>query len=302
MTDEVSNQLDAVNVEMAKRLSECEGQLKGIVAEYRAWSQTGLFAVLDQSAKAQVENSVRAYLDSNGKRLHAARAGLEALRGLNSVPVAVDPLALIGPPPAAPQPAPQAPAVRLGLPDEMPDAQVADEDFIPVEATAPSAQPPSAQPQSAQAGSKRGRPQSRASQGSAAPVDTTVAGFRRAAAGETAGEVGQRRMASAAGERKIPGGATIRSMSESEITTGERPSAVSIGEADSGDESDFVTGRSMSPDADYEAAMRFAKEKQRKAIAAKGSAAADVVAAEAEILDDTEKLIGKATCIRRHGK
>lgn len=297
MTDEVSKQLDAVNSEMARRLSECEEQLKGIITEYRAWSQTGLFAVLDQSAKAQVENSVRAYLDSNGKRLQAARAGLEALRGLGAaVHVGADPLGGLVPPSLAPA-VPQTPAIRLGMPEELPDAPaVTDdgEDFIPVEAPA--------SPPSAQAGSDRGRPRSRESQGSAAPVDAAGPGFKRSAAGGTAGAGGQRRMAAASGERRIPGAATVRSMSESEIETGERPSGVSIGEADSGNESDLVTGRSMAPDSDYEAAMRHTKEKQRKAIAAKSAESDDIMAAEAEILDDTEKLIGRATGVRRHGK
>lgn len=298
MTDEVSKQLDAVNSEMARRLSECEEQLKGIITEYRTWSQTGLFAVLDQSAKAQVENSVRAYLDSNGKRLQAARAGLEALRGLDAaVHVGADSLGgLVSPPSLAPA-VPQTPAVRLGMPEELPDAVTVtadDEDFIPVEA--------SASPSSAQAGSDRGRPRSRESQGSAAPVNADGSGFKRSAAGETAGAGGPRRMAAASGERKIPGAATVRSISESEITTGERPSGVSIGEADIGNESDLVTGRSMAPDADYEAAMRRTKERQRKAIKAKGAESDDILAAEAEILDDTEKLIGRATGVRRHGK
>lgn len=304
MTDEVSKQLDAVNSEMARRLSECEEQLKSIITEYRTWTQTGLFAVLDSSTKAQVENSVRAYLDSNGKRLQAARAGLEALRGLGPVPVSADPLGgfASSPPSLAPASVPQTPAVRLGMRDEPLDEPLEsldgssdNDEFIPVET--PVAPPVS----NSQVGSDKGRPRPRASQGSAAPVDTSSDGFRRAASGETGGVGGQRRMA-ATSERKIRGGATVRSMSESEIATGERPSGVSIGEADSGSESDMVTGRSMAPDADYEAAMRHTKEKQRKAMAAKGAESDNIVMPEAEILDDTENLIGRASGVSRHGK
>jgi len=105
MTDEVSKQLDVVNSEMARRLSECEEQLNSIVTEYRAWSQTGLFAVLDPSTKAQVESSVRAYLDSNGRRLQAARAGLEAIRGLGGA-CSTDPLSLVSSAPISPTPPP----------------------------------------------------------------------------------------------------------------------------------------------------------------------------------------------------
>ncbi len=180
------------------------------------------------------------------------------------------------------------------------DEPLDDGDFIPVEASAeaPVEAPPAPNPQT---GSDKGRPPPRASQGSAAPVDNATGGFRRSTSGETADAVGQRKMA-ASGERKIRGGATVRSMSESEISTGERPSGVSIGEPDSGSESDMVTGRSMAPDADYEAAMRHTKEKQRRAMEAKGAESDNIVASEAEILDDTEKLIGRATGVRRHGK
>jgi len=301
MTDEVSKQLDAVNSEMARRLSECEGQLKGIVAEYRTWSQTSLFAVLDSSTKAQVENSVRAYLDSNGRRLQAARAGLEALRGIGDVPIDNSLGDLVSSASISPPIPPQAPTIRLGMRDEPLDDPVLyseDDDFIPVEAQP--LQTESSVP-SVSTGSDKGRPPPRASQGSAAPVDTNSGGFRRTTSGEVGDGGGQRRMVSM-GERKIRGGATVRSISESEIATGERPSGVSIGEADSGDESDLVTGRSMSPDSDYEAAMRQTREKQRKAIEAKGAESDNILATEAEILDDTEKLVGRASGVRRHGK
>jgi len=300
MTDEVSKQLDAVNSEMARRLSECEEQLKSIITEYRAWSQTSLFAVLDSSTKAQVESSVRAYLDSNGRRLQVARAGLEAIRGLGGVPAA-DSLGGLVSAPISPTP-PQTPAIRLGMRDEPLDDpaldSAIDDDFISVEAPALSEAETLAPP--ASAGSDKGRPPPRTSQGSAAPVDTNGGGFRRTTSGEVEAG-GQRKMASAE-ERKIRGGATVRSISESEIATGERPSGVSIGEGDSGDESDLVTGRSMSPDSDYEAAMRHTKEKQKKAIAARGAEADNIVSVEAEILDDTEKFIGRASGVRRHGK
>lgn len=296
MTDDVSKQLDAVNSDLAKRLSGCEERLKNIIAEYQIWSKTELFAVLDQSTKAQVENSVRTYLDSNGIRLRAARAGLKALCGL-TVPVAADPLegfVLGEDEPPAPT-VPQKPTVRLGMRDDPPDATVPDDDFVTVEAEAA---PDPATTSTAPAGSNRGRPSPRTPQGSAAPVVADSDGFRRTTPGPTAG--GRRKMASVEGERNL-GGATVRTIGESEITTGERPSDVSIGEPVAGTESDLVTGRSMAPDADYEAAMRSTKDRQKKAIAAK-SDSDDLVAEETEILDDAENLIGRATGVRRNGK
>ena len=104
-------------------------------------------------------------------------------------------------------------------------------------------------------------------------------------------------MASSTTKRKLA--ATIRSIGEAEITTGERPSDVSIGEAD---EDDLVTGRSMAPDAAYEAAMRQTKKRQRIAMAAKSAESDDIMMNEAEILDDDEKLIGRATGVRQYDK
>jgi len=50
---DMTNQLDAVNTEIAKQLVRCEDSLRVIAQEYNAWTQTSMFAALDPATKAR---------------------------------------------------------------------------------------------------------------------------------------------------------------------------------------------------------------------------------------------------------
>lgn len=197
MTDAMSG-LNTVNAEMAKQLSRCEDHLKLVVEEYRSFSGSAVFDALDQATRMQVEAAVRAYVDANVKRIHAAKAGLEALRGLGVAPSApdlldpnTDPLDL-----NAPDPPPKRlqPTTRIGVADnpgrQVPPAEENEEidpsQFVSVEdgdiaEDTPAAEPPRSEdiPAPEPPRPPPGRPAPKPSRGSAVPVDKSKGGFRR---------------------------------------------------------------------------------------------------------------------------
>jgi len=314
--NDMANQLDAVNTEIARQLAECEDRLRTIAQEFGAWKQTSLFSVLDQATKVQVENAVRAYITSNTERIRIAKAGFDALRSIGaqpSAPMAQDPLAELSTPrsqPAAPQ-SPPPPVERLGNPEDslsrrLPQNDPGDDEFVNLEdmdepepSATREATPAPSPVEAPLPGASEGRPRPKRSRGSAAPVKDR-GGISRAPGPDPEGApVGGRTIRAT----RHSGGATVRPVSQGEMISGERDDGVVVGPP--GD--DLITsGRSLNPNADFDAAARTVRERQREHLAAKkaedASGSAALVMKEAEILDVNESMIGRAIGIRRHDK
>jgi len=320
---DMTNQLDAVNTEIAKQLAGCEDSLRVIAQEYNAWTQTSMFAALDSATKAQVENAVRTYVASNTERIRVARAGFDALRSIApSAAPGQSPLASLGVPaqdplaamsPAAPAQAVPEPAVRLGRAEgsmirrpapeaeaEQAEAEIDDSDFVSVAEPAEEAPPPAQAPLP---GGSEGRPRPRPSSAAPAPVRNQE-GFTRASGPDSEEAPIGRRVVRAT--RQHSQGASVRPVSQDEMLTGERADGVVVGPPDA-DQNDVITsGRSLSPNADFDNAAQAVRQRQRrhmatqKAEAASGSARP--IMREAEILDGSENTIGRAIGIRRHEK
>lgn len=339
MNDDVTHKLDAVNTEIARQLEGCEDRLRVIVQEYNAWVQTGMFTVLDQAARAQVENAVRAYITTNTERIRTAKAGFDALK-LAGVPQAApglasqDPLAAMGSPPVSNvdtkptvrlglQPAQQAVACRNDDPNTIPEPEADcdvndrpntipcdpntddadfDADFASVaEPNSLPEQPPKHDTSTSvpATGVSDGRPIPRSSSVAPVPVKNQD-GFSRAAGPDfDDAPIGGRRVVRAA--RQHDGGATIRSVGQEEMLAGEVASAA-IGTPAGVNPDDLVTsGISLSPYADFDKSARDVKQRQREHKKATSPDARPYMH-EAEILDDEKTMVGLALGVRRHGK
>jgi len=324
MTDAMSG-LNTVNAEMAKQLSRCEDHLKLVVEEYRSFSGSAVFDALDQATRMQVEAAVRAYVDANAKRIRAAKAGLEALRGLGVAPSApdlldTDPLDLNAP---ATPPTRLQPTTRIGVADNTPGRQVPlaeaeneeidPSQFVSVEdgdiaEDTPAAEPSRSEdipaPEPPRPPRAPGRPAPKPSRGSAVPVDKSGGGFRRSDAeseGVAAGPGARRRIA----PRKLAGGATIKSVSRGDMASEDgRMAAAQAGDVKPGDVVSDNRPRDPSEREgdDYDAIVAQVRGQQRQAAAAGPSVAEEFVLAEAEIVDETGNLIGRARGLGRHGK
>lgn len=306
---DMSEHLSAVNADIARRLSGCEEHLRAVATEYKAWTQSSVFSVLDQATRTQVEVAVRAYVTSNRERLQVAIAGLDALNSVGSVPQATPPPSLSDPLAemvAAPPPPPAEPTARLGTlvespsrrPPEPPISEQgdSDEDFVSVVESEPEFAASAPVP-----GSGEGRPKPRRPRRGGVPVKNPD-GFSRSSS--RAAPDGEGRPRTASGSRKHRGGATIRGVSEQEMLTDELSSSATVGDA--GDSEVISSCRSLSPNADFDRTMQQVKANQRKALAAqKADAAAEadsIVMQEAEVVDDSSNMVGRASDIRRHGK
>jgi len=222
---------------------------------------------------------------------------------------AQDPLAVV---PSAPQAVPE-PAVRLGEAEgsairrPVPESEIDDPDFVSV--SEPEAPPPPAEQAPSPAeqvplpGGSEGRPHPRPSAAAAAPVRNQE-GFTRASGPDPEEAPIGRRVVRAT--RQHSHGASVRPVSQDEMLTGERADGVVVGSPEA-DQNDVITsGRSLSPNADFDNAAQAVRQRQRQHMAtqkaAAASGAARPIVREAEILDGSENTIGRAIGMRRHEK